>query len=404
MRVLFASWAGGGHFAPLVPTGWALRAAGHDVLVACHPTDTDQILRAGLAAVPLGPPVDMFALLRAQRRVRRQDRRPTMPPGQLDFTGMVRTAELVAGLLADDLLRFSQGWRPDLVVYEPAALVAPLVASLLGVPAVRQLWCCDFTAPVNGFPRRIGGALAQRYGIDGFDSTGDITLDPCPPALQVADDLPRLPIRYVPFNGPARSPGWLAGPHRRRRVCLTWGTSLHALDPARMRHVPGLLRTLGELDAELVVAVSDSQRELFDTVPANVGVLGRVPLDLLLPSCDLLIHQGGGGTMMTAAAHGVPQVVVPTLPDQAFNARRLAATGAGVQVDGGEQVDGDEVLARCAEVLAGPGYGRAAAGLAGQLAARPAPAAVVPRLELLAAGGRAGGAAVAGPPVPADLS
>lgn len=389
MRVLFASWAGGGHFAPLVPTGWALRAAGHDVLVACHPTDTDPIIRAGLPAVPLGPPVDMFALLREQRRVRQRDQRPVgLPTDQLDFTGMVRTAEVVAGLLADDLLRFSRGWHPDLVVYEPAALVAPLVATLLGVPAVRQLWCCDFTAPGNGFPRWISGPLARRYGIDGFDPAGDVTVDPCPPDLQVTDDLLRLPVRYVPYNGPAQAPDWLTAPRRRPRVCLTWGTSLHALDPARMRHVPGLLRALGRLDVELVVAVSDSQRDLFDEVPANVRALGRVPLDLLLPSCDLLVHQGGGGTMMTAAAHGVPQVVVPTLPDQTFNARRLAAAGAGVLVGGGEQADGDEVSARSAEVLGRAEYGRAARSLAGQIAVRPAPAALVPRLERLATTGQ----------------
>jgi UDP:flavonoid glycosyltransferase YjiC (YdhE family) len=92
--------------------------------------------------------------------------------------------------------------------------------------------------------------------------------------------------------------------------------------------------------------------------------------------------------MMTAAAHGVPQVVVPTLPDQTFNAGRLAAAGAGVRVGGGEQADGDEVSARSAEVLSRPEYGRVAAALAGQIAARPTPADLVPRLEQLAATGQ----------------
>ncbi|MFY1699385.1 MULTISPECIES: nucleotide disphospho-sugar-binding domain-containing protein [unclassified Solwaraspora] len=381
MRVLFASWAGGGHFAPLVPTGWALRAAGHEVLVACHPTETGPVVRAGLPALPIGPPVDMFALLRQQRRERLRRPRPAPVAGRLDFTGMVATAEVVAGLLADELLRFCRGWRPDLVVYEPAALVGPLVATVLGIPAVRQLWCCDFTSPVNGFPRRITGPLAQRYGIDGVDPAGDRTLDPCPPELQISDDLPRMPVRYLPFNGPARMPDWLTAPARRPRVCLTWGTSLHALDPDRMRHVPAILRALGALDAELVVAVPDSQRDLFAPVPATVRMIGRIPLDLLLPSCDLLVHQGGGGTMMTAAAHGVPQVAVPSLPDQTFNAERLAGTGAGRWVGGGEQVDATEVAALAAEVLADPSYARAATGLAARIAVRPAPAAVVADLE-----------------------
>lgn len=374
MRVLFTSWAGGGHFAPLVPTGWALRAAGHEVLVACHPSDADPIVRAGLPALPVGAELDMFGLLRS--------RRTGAPRG---YAGMVATAEVVAEALADELLAYCRTWRPDLVVYEPAALAGPLVGAVLGIPTVRQLWTCDFTAPVAGFPATVAGALTERFNVDGLVTAGTLTLDPCPPALQVVDDLARQPIRYIPYNGPARLPAWLREPPRRRRVCVTWGTSLYALDAERMRHVPRIVRALGGLDADIVVAVLDRHREVFVDLPSNVDPhLGAVPLHLLLPTCDAIVHQGGGGTLMTAMAGGVPQVIIPTIADQTFNARHLAATGAGIHIPGGEDVNEEDVLMSTADVLNRPRYREAAANLRAEHLTRPTPAEVVPVLERLA--------------------
>jgi len=374
MRVLFASWAGGGHFAPLAPIGWALRAAGHEVFVAGQPSGAAAIVQSGLPALPVGPDVDMFEVLRT-RRAGSHER---------GYPGMLATAEAIADGLADDLVAFGRAWRPDLVVYEPASLVGPLLARVLGIPAVRQLWTCDFTAPVAGFPATVTGPLPARFGLAAFDTAGDLTLDPCPPALQVVDDLRRQPIRYIPYNGPAVVPGWLREPPRGRRICVCWGTSLHAMDPGLMAHVPGLVRALGSLAVEIVVAVLDAHRASFTNLPANVRAIGPVPLHLLLPTCDAIVHQGGGGTLMTAAACGVPQVVIPSISDQIFNARYVAASGAGIHVPGGASADAADVADRVVEVLTEPAYRVAAAGLAEQMRARPTPAEVVTVLRTLA--------------------
>jgi UDP:flavonoid glycosyltransferase YjiC (YdhE family) len=383
MRVLFTSWAGGGHFAPLVPLGWALRAAGHEVLVACHPGETRPITEAGLGALPVGPDVNMFGLLRAKRDgqawMPRADRDRSGDVNDRGYTGMVQTSEAVADVLADDLMAFCCNWSPDLVVYEPASLVGPLLARALGIPAVRQLWTCDFTAPINGFPETISGPLARRFGLESYDTAGDLTLDPCPPRLQVHDDLPRQPIRYLPYNGPSVEARWL-----RERVCVTWGTSLHNLGKDRMRHVPRVVRALAGLDAEIVVAVLDEHREALTDLPDNVRAVGPVPLHLLLPSCDAAVHQGGGGTLMSMVAAGVPQIVVPSIADQEFNAGHVAASGAGIHVPGREEVAARDVFAATAEVLGNPSYREAAAQLRADHNARPTPAEVVPILERLA--------------------
>src|SRR4029450_4726052 len=99
------------------------------------------------------------------------------------------------------------------------------------------------------------------------------------------------PIRYIPYNGPARLFDWLREPPQRRRICVTWGTSLHSLGAQRMRHVPRVVEALADLDAEIVVAVLDEHRALFTDLPANVTRIGPVPLHLLLPTCEAIVHQ-----------------------------------------------------------------------------------------------------------------
>jgi UDP:flavonoid glycosyltransferase YjiC (YdhE family) len=87
---------------------------------------------------------------------------------------------------------------------------------------------------------------------------------------------------------------------------------------------------------------------------------------------------------MTALACGVPQVVIPSIPDQTFNARHLAATGAGVHVPVGEDVTEEDVLSSTMTVLSEPAYQRAALRLLDEHLTRPTPAEVVPVLERLA--------------------
>ena len=58
LRILMSTWGWRSHFYGLVPLGWALQAAGHEVRVASHPALVPAITAAGLAAVPLGADLD----------------------------------------------------------------------------------------------------------------------------------------------------------------------------------------------------------------------------------------------------------------------------------------------------------------------------------------------------------
>ena len=398
MRVLFVTWAWGSHFNPMVPLGWALRSAGHEVMVASHPAFAPTITAAGLPALPAGEHRDLGEILQdtltrsgwyANRHRRRRPGRQVQPDGTDRDSGsamrrgitVLRIAADSAEAMADDTVRFADRWQPDAVVYEPFGLLGPLLAARLDVPAARLLWTVDFLSTIGDVEQELLGDLATRIGATRINALGDVTLDPWPVPWPASHGSRRQPMRYVPYNGPAAEPAWLRRPKRRPRICVTWGTSLAGLGLNDDLLAPAVVHALGRHDVETVVAVVDSQRALFGVLPGNVVHIGRVPLDQLLPSCDAIVHQGGGGTTMTAVKNGLPQFVLPTLPDTTFNAEHVAGTGAGTYLpDAGTQTE--MLSARLDEFLAGlDGYREKAAQLQADHLAMPGPAEVVPMLE-----------------------
>jgi UDP:flavonoid glycosyltransferase YjiC (YdhE family) len=394
MRVLFCTWDMTGHLNPMVPLGWAFRAAGHEVLVACGPGFTPAVTAAGLPALPVGPEFDSFGVLVDQIAARGW--RPTPPvdrrePGAETTTRIrrrsllgLRVAVDAARAQAPDLVAFARTWRPDLVVYEPSGFAGPLVSRLLGIPSVRHLWSVDLTAPVAEFEADLTGELAREFGLAELGIGGTVTLDPCPTRVQVADDRPRQPVRFVPYNGPSSHAAWLRDPPARRRVCVSWGTSLDRFGFADAVLAPRVVDALAGEDVEVVVAVPESQRRLFGALPANVRHLGPTPLHLLLPSCDAIVQQGGAGTTMTALATGVPQLVVAHMPDGVFHGRQIATSGVGRQLPGGDATV-EAIKDATLTLLDDPSYRRTAREVRAEMLARPCPRDVVEILERLAA-------------------
>src|SRR6185436_3755710 len=61
-RFLFVTPPGYGHVFPMIPLAWALRAAGHAVIVATCGVSLSASTRAGLSAVNVTPTADLNAL------------------------------------------------------------------------------------------------------------------------------------------------------------------------------------------------------------------------------------------------------------------------------------------------------------------------------------------------------
>jgi UDP:flavonoid glycosyltransferase YjiC (YdhE family) len=371
MRVLISSWGWRSHYYPMVPFAWALRAAGHDVRVASHPAMVPVITASGLTAVAVGKDLDFVELFTGgiAETAAQSDESVTVDGAT------ARCAEA----MVDDLVAFARGWQPHLVVHDPLNLAAPVVARILGVPAVKHLWGADFSEGMPIAADVMTGNLVRPFGIERLPDAADLILDPCPPMMQVPPgSAPRQPIRFVPYNGTAEHPPWLWRPSSRPRVCVTWGTLMAEVDGGGLFRAPRVIEALAASEIEVVLAIDPKTRPRFGTLPDNVHPADApLALHVLLATCQAVVHQGGAGTTMTALAAGVPQVILPAVVDQQFNAARLELTGAGVS--GTVDTVADQVHA----LLTEPHWRQAAAAVAGQNALRPSPAEIVAALPRL---------------------
>ena len=395
VRILFTPLASPTHVLPMVPLAAAFRAAGHDVRFAAQPTVTDTITRCGQIAVPVGDAHDVASgvteFLRKNPALLRRDGRLAVMSGAP--AGAFALAWIdAARAVVPDLLGFCRWWRPDVLVTDPMFYAGPLAAEVLGIPLVRNLWGPDWTKSgfgMGGFPQDGPDTvdwpedlldLYESYGARTAIDFAVRTVDPFPPTLQVPGLANRITMRQVPYNGPGVVPDWLARRPGRPRVCVTGGTSNSRFLGPDGYLVPRVLEGLTGLDVEIVLAIGDADSELLGEVPPQVRLVRNLPFDLLLPGCAAIISHGGAGGMATAAAHGVPQVLIPQLGDQPTNAQLVAAAGAGVILDA-PTFGPDDVRRAVEAVVFGEGPRVAARRIQDEIATLPSPADVVRELE-----------------------
>jgi UDP:flavonoid glycosyltransferase YjiC (YdhE family) len=387
MRILFTTFAWPSHYFAQVPLAWACRAAGHEVRMTSQPELERVMLASGLPGVLVGHDLDVVGY--HQRMERTPVVKMPPPPSEWDETRKARALKGfgmfvdLAFAMADDLIGYARDWRPDLIVFDPLSYAGPLTGRVLGIPAVRNLFGPDIALDLEyqALPR-----LLSHYGVADMSIYGALSIDPCPPSLQLESAAPRQFVRYVPYNGLTVVPSWVAEPPRRRRVCLTWGTSTTRLDPRYTSWLPDILSGLSQVDAEIVLAVTARELDLIDGLPANVRAASGVPLQTLLPTCEAVVHQGGAGTTLTSVLSGLPQVVVAQLADQLVTGRRVTEVGIGRCVLPTESVAGD-IREAVEDVLAASTYRERAAAMRAEMLAQPAPLDVVPVLEAIARDG-----------------
>jgi MGT family glycosyltransferase len=113
----------------------------------------------------------------------------------------------------------------------------------------------------------------------------------------------------------------------------------------------------------LTTGFQDMPAEL-GTLPANFSHAPYLPGNAMAAKCDLMVHHGGHGSVMTGLKAGTPAVIVPTITERESNARRLVALGAGEIVmpldglDGEKTIDAVEFKAAVLKVLNDPAYRR----------------------------------------------
>ncbi|GAA3725850.1 nucleotide disphospho-sugar-binding domain-containing protein [Streptomyces tremellae] len=410
MKVLFtvSDWVG--HYYCMVPLGWALQAAGHEVRVACPPPQSGALSAAGLTPVPVLDGLDMTycnRLARYQEAVEGRSALPGLPlhPGtgrpvrsldDFDLAAESKRFWLDAARRVrasfDGAVGFGRAWGPDLVVHDLMAPEGALVARLAGVPALycsAGLFGAAETEPVldTGL-EDVTGSFA-RHGAAPWDR-GQIeyVLDPSPArSLPPHGAARRIPVRPVPYNGPGSVPDWLMEPSARPRIAVLWGYSATTMYGP---HVPALayaVEAAAATGAEVVLTASAEQVAALGVLPGNVRVLTGFPVQLLLETCTAVVHHGGANTVVGALAQGVPQVCLTLSMDLPVYRERVHRAGGAVvrsAFESGREQIGEAVTA----VLHEERYRDEARAVAAELEAYPAPSQLVAPLERLARDGR----------------
>lgn len=363
MRILFISGALHGHVNPLLSLALAAQEAGHAVAFASGPDFADAIERRGLQAWGVG-------MTHADAGGNRQD-------------AWLAYFERTADRRAADLLPRAAAWKPELVIHEETELTGPAVAAVTGARHVvhglgrmppRRLWTLFHEAVLRlgqrwGTPQAAAALARAHY------------LHICPPSLRSSEApawqhvLPLKPVSLSPL-ATDRLPDGLEAPACRRTIYLTLGTVYNGNVDVLQRAIAAL----ATLDANLVVTVgADGNPALFGPQPAHVRIETYVPQALLLPRCNLVVSQGGSGTLLGAFACGVPQLVLPQGADQFLNADGALASGAALALVPAETSTA-AIAAAARRLLADPTFVAAARRVQSQIRSMPDAAEVLRRL------------------------
>lgn len=354
MRVLFSSTAGAGHFGPLVPFIRSCLKNGHEATVAAPGALEATATATGATFWAFGDPPqeEMAAVMGSLGQLPREEANRRVVGeifGRLDPTAALsRLREVI------------EEWRPDLVVRESAEFGAAVAAELHDVPVIRvAIGLGEIESYMLGVVKPNVDALRRSYGLSGPNRHRQTPLYALFPAGLEQDPLPALRFR---------DPAWVRSKGGDPFVYVTFGTVAGSLP--MVTHVYGeSMRALAGLNAEVLLTIGHgAEPAILGTPPPNVRVERWVSQNEVLARATVVVCHGGGGTTLGTLAAGVPLVVVPLFSsDQHINARRVEASGAGVNV----APEADSIRAGLDDVLGDVSFGRAARALADELGRHP---------------------------------
>lgn len=414
---LIATWEGGGSVMPMLTVAKKLADRGHRVRVMSDRCNRPEAEAAGAAFIPW---------TRAPSRPDRSRETDTFRDWEAD-TPQDQIRLVLERVWAGPALAFAEDVIEELR-REPADLVVSsemLLGVIAGCEAIGQK-VAAFTCNINLFgtpgvpPVGLGLAPARTpeeeafhrevaAGNEALFATGLPMLNAAraalrlPPLARLADQIlaaealllgtsaafdfaPRvLPddVFYVgpqladpPWAAPWRSP-WAAD-DARPLVLAAFSTTFQD----HVAVLQAVIDGAAGLPIRLLVTLGDTIAPEELAPAANCALVHSAPHNHVMPEAALVITHGGHGTVTRALMHGKPMIVVPHGRDQADNAVRVTARGAGIMLP----ADAPAAAFRAAieRVFSEPGYAAAARGLGARVAEEVRQSPVAEALERLA--------------------
>jgi UDP:flavonoid glycosyltransferase YjiC (YdhE family) len=376
VRVLVVTWAPGGNLPPLVAASSVLARRGHEVQFLASAETSELPEQSGF-------PVTRY-------------RRSPNPETKVVFESQ---ADVVMALMAGTELALDArdvlvDLRPDLAIVDcmlPAAIAAAratgtptasLVHFLYGLARSQMLragggWTTDLHS--LGRTHRTLELAPARDGLAAWEAP-EMLLVTAPRWLDIDADTPSHVVYAGPLDVKAGHDAAGSAGRARPAVLLTFSTTVMDGQAALIDRVCQAIAPL-DLDATLTLGPAVDR----DVVHLhNVEAVGFADHDLLMPGCAVVVNHGGLGTVLRALAHGVPQLLLPLGRDQAFNASRVEALHAGIQLP--IQASPKQIQTALQTLIATPRFRAAAADLAMRMATADADRTAAEALERIGRG------------------
>ncbi len=210
------------------------------------------------------------------------------------------------------------GWFASSVLFRNPQRLAVNIMKEMGVD------------PPPGFLMDWGVQLADRYLLAGIPEF-EYPLSDMPEAIEFVG--PMLPKGVTDWTPPAWWPDVAQARQAGRPVVLvTQGTSGNTNLSLLIRPA---IAALADQDVLVIVATGGPDpAEVMPVArrPANVRMEKFIPFTELLPLTDVMVTNGGYGSVQLSLAHGVPLVVAGMSEDKMEVNARVARTGAGLSL------------------------------------------------------------------------
>ena len=418
--IVLATHAASGHVLPTTVVARELVRRGHDVVWYCGDAFKDEITRTGARFAPASP----GALVHMDSLV---DDFPAMAR----LHGPARAAWFIENVFVAPVV--AQYRDLSAVFADSGADVLVADSTLLGAGLLHEmedrLWATLSVAPLAipdpdvapfgpGWPppttavQRARNKVMQRMadqtvlrgatqrmnqeratlGLDGVRTPFEANATPYlyMQATTPAFEYPRRnPPGHLHFVGPLlpqprpdlELPDWWADVDGRRPVILvTQGTLTSVEDDL----IAPAVRALAGAGALVLATTARGGPDLAGGAAPNVRTAPFLPLDRVLPRVDVVVTNGGYGTVHQALACGVPLVVAGQTEDKPEVCARVAWSGAGIDLKTSHPRP-RQVAEAVASVLTEDGYRAAAARIAADFAGYDAPGTVADLVAKLVA-------------------
>jgi UDP:flavonoid glycosyltransferase YjiC (YdhE family) len=404
MKILIASTNAPGHLNPLLGVASILRKRNHEVVVQAATAVREVVEAAGLPFLPFLREADLNVEQYFAEFPERQDKSPSLEMICFDFEhyfarllpGQAAGLEMAlrrfpADVVLVDSLFF--GTLPMLLgPREKRPAIVHLGISVLNVgsgknvPARPGVSPKEFDAecerrerlllkPVqaifNATLTKIGCRPLPCPAFESMSTLPDLYLHPGIRSFEYPDKSPSSPVQYIgplplPWGQSALPDWWHELDMTKRLVLVTQGTIANR-DFGQLVG-PALVGLAEEKDLILLVTTGGQPIESIPVeIPANARVAKFLPYDLILQSVDLLITNGGYGTVNMALAHGIPIISAGLTEDKEEVSAHVQWAGIGIDLRT-NQANPEAVRTAARKVLDGTVYRERAKELAFEFA------------------------------------